>query len=65
MSLISSKLTASERTALKNKILLGVENKEKENRDKVITYGPITIKDVENVYTDRYARGNYPINYLS
>ena len=58
MSLISSKLTATERIALKNKIIMGVLKKEK-NKTEEQGEKVITIDDTVNAYS----QGNSPIVY--
>jgi len=64
MSLISSKLTAPERIALKNKIIMGVLKKEKnKTEEQGETYTNRITKSVFVEPTDRYYNGNYPINH--
>jgi hypothetical protein len=65
MSLISSKLTATERIALKNKIITGITNKEnnKEKRGTVNIGKLVTISNVVNPYSQENYSNNYPINY--
>lgn len=64
MSLISSKLTAPERIALKNKIITGITNKErnKERRGTVNIGKLVTISNVVNPYSQENYSNNYPLS---